>query len=476
MSGSLRVSARHKSAAHRNAEKAAEAARRRKAKFASAAKATAAIEPWAGAWPGGRARSPAVALGVRNLERPNAPLSLKMLALGGLAACVAAILVSPHLRPRVLSIALAKRETAVAAAAPAAVVRQAAGRWIAVDLAQPVTFSAYLTQPQTVAAYEVEDAVPASAGLPASAPVAPAEATAAPEAKPPALNVPQNDAPAASLSLPQVAAIDRKAAAARESGEQIAVSVPVPPVGEQASRAPDAAQETSCSADDGAPAHSAQLSGPSDFGRALAAAAMRQTRDLVIYTDKYRTLKFPMGDVPRLYGVCTDVVIRAYRALGVDLQARVQAARVGSRDVSIAHRRTFTLRRYFASRGASLAITDFAEDYWPGDVVTYFRPQNSGSRDHVAIVAEMTGPSGRPMIIHNRGWGPQIEDALFVDKITGHYRYGRAQDQLALLAMKAKTKGDSGAEEKHNVQIRRKAKAISAMLKARASSASAIKK
>ena len=162
---------------------------------------------------------------------------------------------------------------------------------------------------------------------------------------------------------------------------------------------------------------------PADFGMALAAAAQRQTSEFTVYTDKYRHLSYPMGDVPALFGVCTDVVIRAYRALGVDLQALIHIARIGPADTSIAHRRTFTLRRYFASRGASMPISEFSEDYVPGDIVTYYRPQNRGSRDHIAIVSNQIAPSGRPMIVHNRGWGPQVEDALFVDKITGHYRY-----------------------------------------------------
>ena len=148
-----------------------------------------------------------------------------------------------------------------------------------------------------------------------------------------------------------------------------------------------------------------------------------------------------MGDVPALFGVCTDVVIRAYRALGIDLQALIHTARIGPADTSIAHRRTFTLRRYFASRGASVPISEFAEDYRPGDIVTYHRPQNRGSRDHIAIVSNLIAPSGRPMIVHNRGWGPQIEDALFVDKITGHYRYRGAGGSRTLDA----SAGDASA-------------------------------
>lgn len=212
---------------------------------------------------------------------------------------------------------------------------------------------------------------------------------------------------------------------------------------------------------------------PEAFGKALAAAAVRQTHDFGVYTDKYRTLAFPMGDVPKLYGVCTDVIIRAYRVLGVDLQARVHAAQLGSGDASIAHRRTFTLRRYFASRGASLPISAFAEDYLPGDVVTYYRPQNSGSRDHIAIVADAIGPSGHPMIVHNRGWGPQMEDALFVDKITGHYRYTRLQDQIAVAvtvkkAFRKQLAGNSKSNTvKDTTHIRRRVKALRTILKSR---------
>lgn len=162
------------------------------------------------------------------------------------------------------------------------------------------------------------------------------------------------------------------------------------------------------------------------FGERLAIAAASQIKHFVIYDDKYRQISRAGGDVPALYGVCTDVVVRAYRALGVDLQTLVQASRLGAGDPNIDHRRTETLRRFLARYGQSLAITPFGEDYKPGDIVTYWRPQNSGSRSHIALVAAERGPSGRPMIIHNRGWGPQMEDGLFVDRITGHYRYDGA--------------------------------------------------
>jgi hypothetical protein len=162
------------------------------------------------------------------------------------------------------------------------------------------------------------------------------------------------------------------------------------------------------------------------FGRMLAAAARRETEDLVVYTDKYRDMGFPMGDVRPLYGVCTDVVVRAYRALGIDLQVLVHNAKLGTGDPSIDHRRVETLRRFFAKYGTSIPVTDFAEEYQPGDIVTYRRPEGLGSQTHIAIVSDVIAPSGRPMVVHNRGWGPQLEDALFANGVTGHYRFFNA--------------------------------------------------
>lgn len=175
------------------------------------------------------------------------------------------------------------------------------------------------------------------------------------------------------------------------------------------------------------------------FGSRIAAAALAQTDDFVIYNDKYRRIAFPMGDVSPLFGVCTDVVIRAYRSAGVDLQELVHRARLGG-DTSIDHRRTETLRRFFATHGQSLPVTSFAEDYVPGDIVTYHRPQNRRSRSHIAVVSDKIAPSGRPLIIHNRGWGPQAEDALFVDQITGHYRFAPQESRPTLEASRPPAK------------------------------------
>lgn len=159
------------------------------------------------------------------------------------------------------------------------------------------------------------------------------------------------------------------------------------------------------------------------FGLSLAAAARAQIDDLVVYNARYIRISYPRGDVPALFGVCTDVVVRAYRALGIDLQQLVQSTRSGRGDANIDHRRVEVLRTFLTRHGEVLPISDLAEDYQPGDIVTYYRPQNRSSQAHVAIVTDLIGASGRPLVVHNRGWGPQLEDALFVDRITGHYRF-----------------------------------------------------
>lgn len=174
------------------------------------------------------------------------------------------------------------------------------------------------------------------------------------------------------------------------------------------------------------------------FGPVLAAAALVQIQNFVVYDARYSRIAFPGGDVASLHGVCTDVVIRAYRALGIDLQRIVSDSRVGVGDTNIDHRRTETLRRFFAVHGETLPTSAFAEDYEAGDIVTYHRPQNRISTAHIAIVSDQIGPSRRPMIIHNRGNGVQLEDALFVDRITGHYRYTGPKEPLSPLAVAAR--------------------------------------
>lgn len=161
------------------------------------------------------------------------------------------------------------------------------------------------------------------------------------------------------------------------------------------------------------------------FAKDLVAAAHAQRAVPVIYDPSYRKLDYPMGDVPWYIGVCTDVVVRAYRALGIDLQQLVHEAGVGSGDRSIDHRRVVVLKRFVARYGTTLPVSDKPEDYRPGDLVTYNLPDGTFSKTHIAIVSDGKSLEGVPLVIHNRGYGVREEDWLFGSEITGHYRYQR---------------------------------------------------
>lgn len=163
------------------------------------------------------------------------------------------------------------------------------------------------------------------------------------------------------------------------------------------------------------------------FGEKLVAAARKQTWIPVIYNPSYRKIDYPNGDVPWYYGVCTDVVVRAYRALGIDLQVLVHESRLGAGDTNIDHRRVPVLKSFFARRGQSLPVSRNAADYAPGDLVTYHLPDGLYSKTHIAIVSDRKTSAGTPLIIHNRGWGVSEEDWLFSEKITGHFRFAPHQ-------------------------------------------------
>ncbi len=170
---------------------------------------------------------------------------------------------------------------------------------------------------------------------------------------------------------------------------------------------------------------------------ALVDAAMARTRVAVSYDGAYRAIDYPGGDVPDHLGVCTDVVIRSYRAIGFDLQRAVHedmsasfdsypSARIWGLtgpDPNIDHRRVPNLQAFFQRAGASLAVTDRPEDYQAGDLVTWMLP---GNLPHIGIVsdrpAEGEGPVVR-QIVHNIGAGPVVSDILFKYPITGHYRF-----------------------------------------------------
>jgi uncharacterized protein len=171
------------------------------------------------------------------------------------------------------------------------------------------------------------------------------------------------------------------------------------------------------------------------YVQALVAAAIEQTRHPVTYDGSYRVIAYPNGDVPASIGVCTDVVIRAYRAVGIDLQRLVHEDMLSAfssypslwglkrPDRNIDHRRVPNLQTFFTRRNATLRRSTNAADYEPGDLVTWMLP---GNLPHIGIVSSTRASSGRLMLVHNIGRGPQLEDMLFDYDVTGHYRY-RAQ-------------------------------------------------
>ena len=175
------------------------------------------------------------------------------------------------------------------------------------------------------------------------------------------------------------------------------------------------------------------IAGAEPFEKDLVDAAIERTHHQVRYDGSYRKIGYPLGDVPDEVGVCTDLVIRAYRALGVDLQQLVHQdmARhfaeypklwgLTRPDPNIDHRRVPNLQRFLERNGEVLPPSQVADDYGPGELVTWMLP---GNRPHIGIVTDRRASgSGRPMIAHNIGWGPQLEDMLFAYRITGHYKY-----------------------------------------------------
>lgn len=171
------------------------------------------------------------------------------------------------------------------------------------------------------------------------------------------------------------------------------------------------------------------------FLQQLVAAANDRTNHFVRYDPAYVRLAYPGGDVPADTGVCTDEVIRSYRAVGVDLQKEVHEDIVANfelyprkwhqteahADSNIDHRRVPNLMVFFSRRGVTLPITNRAEDYLPGDLVTW---DLGGGVPHIGIVVDRKSPqTGRYMVVHNIGQGPKMEDVLFSWKITGHYEY-----------------------------------------------------
>ena len=180
------------------------------------------------------------------------------------------------------------------------------------------------------------------------------------------------------------------------------------------------------------------IENPTTFEEKLSNAALSIIDASIAYTPDYISIKYPNGDVPANTGVCTDLVIRAYRGVGTDLQKEVHEDMVKhfkdypklwklkAPDTNIDHRRVPNLMTYFKNKKADLLVTDKAEDYKPGDLVTW-NLQNKkvvSGITHIGIVTDQRSPDGkRYLIAHNIGGGNTIEDMLFSYTIIGHYRF-----------------------------------------------------
>lgn len=170
------------------------------------------------------------------------------------------------------------------------------------------------------------------------------------------------------------------------------------------------------------------------FLEKVARAAVETTRTKVVYDGSYVKIPYPNGDVAPNRGVCTDVVIRTYRAVGIDLQKEVHEDMAASfaaypktfglkrPDPNIDHRRVPNLKAFFERHGQSLPRTTDAADYRPGDLVTW---DLGTGQEHIGVVSDRKAGifTSRYQVVHNIGAGQVLEDVLFDLPITGHYRY-----------------------------------------------------
>ena len=174
--------------------------------------------------------------------------------------------------------------------------------------------------------------------------------------------------------------------------------------------------------------------GQTDFYSQLADSAFVLTKQQVRYDPSYFSIDYPNGDVPADKGVCTDVIIRAYRKLGVDLQKEVHEDMksnfskypknwgLSKPDKNIDHRRVPNLMTFFTRHGDTKSISEDSKDYIPGDIVCW---DLGAGLTHIGIVSrKKSNDNKRFLIIHNIGGGQVLEDCLFRYKIIGHYSYG----------------------------------------------------
>lgn len=171
---------------------------------------------------------------------------------------------------------------------------------------------------------------------------------------------------------------------------------------------------------------------PLSSQKRLVESARSRIGKTLYYDPAYVRLDYPMGDVAEDRGVCTDVVVRAFRSLGVDLQKEVHVDMkrnfakypknwgLSKPDKNIDHRRVPNLKKWFQRQGKKVSISQNPSDYLPGDIVTW---DLGGGIGHIGIVSDKLSADKTPLVIHNMGSGTQEDDLLFGYKITGHYRY-----------------------------------------------------
>ncbi|HTJ49798.1 MAG TPA: DUF1287 domain-containing protein [Cyclobacteriaceae bacterium] len=171
----------------------------------------------------------------------------------------------------------------------------------------------------------------------------------------------------------------------------------------------------------------------SDFSKQLSVAAIELTKQEVSYDPSYFSIPYPNGDVPSHKGVCTDVVIRAYRKLNIDLQKLVHEDMkahfdlyphkwgLTKTDKNIDHRRVPNLMKFFSRFGKTLKNSTLDADYSPGDIVAW---DLGGGLLHIGIVvSKKSDDNERYLIVHNIGNGQQVSDCLFQHTVIGHYQY-----------------------------------------------------
>ena len=151
------------------------------------------------------------------------------------------------------------------------------------------------------------------------------------------------------------------------------------------------------------------------------------------YDPAYVSIRYPDGDVPVNTGVCSDVVVRAFRKAGIDLQKELHEDMsrsfaeyptrwgLSAPDSNIDHRRVPNLMTYFTRQGKALPITTETDDYLPGDIVAW---DLGGGVYHIGMVTNMLSETEREcLIVHNIGAGTRVEDVLLNWTIKGHYRF-----------------------------------------------------